>query len=151
MAVLTVGSGMQYSTIASAIAASQNGDTIQVQAGTYRDDFATITKDINLVGVGGMVHLVADTTIPNGKAIFVTDANVSIDHFEFSGAAVPHQNGAGIKYETGNLTITNSYFHDNQMGILTGSDEREADDRPQRVCIQWGWDQPAHRSRHLRR
>src|SRR4051794_16363283 len=121
MAILTVGSGMQYTTIASAIAASQNGDTIQVQAGTYRNDFANITKDINLVGVGGMVHLVADTTIPNGKAIFLTNANVSIDHFEFSGAAVPDKNGAGIKYETGNLTIANSYFHHNQMGILTGN------------------------------
>jgi hypothetical protein len=119
MAVLTVGSGQQFATLASAIAASNNGDTVQVQAGTYVDDFATITKNINLVGVGGMVHLVADENIPNGKAILVTDANVSIDHFEFSGAQVADGNGAGIRYEAGNLTITNSYFHNNQDGILT--------------------------------
>src|SRR5690348_8901909 len=119
MAVLTVGSGEEYSTIASAVAASQDGDTIEVQAGTYTDDFATITKNINLVGVGGMVHLVADQNIPNGKAILVTDANVTIDHFEFSGAQVADGNGAGIRYEAGNLTIANSYFHNNQEGILT--------------------------------
>ena len=88
MAVLSVGSGQQFTTIASAIAAANSGDTIQVQAGTYIDDFATITKDVNLVGVGGMVHMVADQNIPNGKAILVTDANVTIDHFEFSGAQV---------------------------------------------------------------
>jgi hypothetical protein len=119
MAVLTVGSGQQYATLASAIAASNDGDTIDVQAGTYVDDFATITTNINLVGVGGMVHLVADENIPNGKAILVTDANVTIDHFEFSGAQVVDGNGAGIRYEAGNLTITNSYFHNNQEGILT--------------------------------
>jgi hypothetical protein len=118
MAALTVGSEKQFTTIASAIAAANNGDTIQVQAGTYVDDFATITKNINLVGVGGMVHIVADQNIPNGKAILVTDANVSIDHFEFSGARVADGNGAGIRQESGNLTITNSYFHNNQDGIL---------------------------------
>jgi len=119
MAALTVGSGQQFTTIASAIAAANNGDTIQVQAGTYVDDFATITKNIDLVGVGGMVHMLADQNIPNGKAILVTDANVTIDHFEFSGAQVADGNGAGIRQETGNLTITNSYFHNNQDGILS--------------------------------
>jgi hypothetical protein len=119
MAILTVGAGEQYTTIGSAVAASQDGDTIEVQAGTYTDDFATVTKNVNLVGVGGMVHMVADQNVPNGKAILVTDANVTIDHFEFSGAQVADMNGAGIRYEGGNLTITNSYFHDNQEGILT--------------------------------
>jgi len=119
MVILTVGAGEQYTTIAAAVAASQDGDTIEVQAGTYTDDFATVTKNVNLVGVGGMVHMVADQNIPNGKAILVTDANVTIDHFEFSGAQVADMNGAGIRYEAGNLTITNSFFHDNQEGILT--------------------------------
>src|SRR6185437_2069359 len=117
MATLTVGQGMEFSTIAAAIAASANGDVIQVQAGTYVNDFATITTNITLEGVGGMVHMVATVPPPNGKAILTTDANVTIDHFEFSGAQVADGNGAGIRYETGNLAITNSYFHNNQDGI----------------------------------
>ena len=36
MAILTVGAGRQYTTIGAAIDASQDGDTIQVQAGTYQ-------------------------------------------------------------------------------------------------------------------
>jgi len=122
--VLTVGSGsqFQFQTLHDAIAASHNGDVIQVQAGTYVNDFATITTDITIEGVGGMAHLVATDSPPNGKAILTTDANVTIDHLEFSGAQVSDGNGAGIRYETGNLTITNSFFHDNQEGILGGAD-----------------------------
>src|SRR6185437_13551941 len=122
MATLTVGQGMEFSTIAAAIAASANGDIFQVQAGTYVNDFAIITTNITLEGVGGMVNLVATAQPPNGKAIFTTDANVTIDNFSFSGATVADGNGAGIRYETGNLVINNSYFFDNQNGILGGAD-----------------------------
>ena len=49
MSILTVGAGEQFTTLASAIAASHDGDTIQVQAGIYTNDFATINTKINLV------------------------------------------------------------------------------------------------------
>ena len=39
MAVLSVGPGKPYSTIATAVAAAQNGDTIEVQAGTYTNQY----------------------------------------------------------------------------------------------------------------
>ena len=52
MAVLTVGNGKQYQTIPSAIQAAQSGDTIQVDAGTYTNQYASITKDLTLTGVG---------------------------------------------------------------------------------------------------
>ena len=41
MATLIVGPSQAFTTLASAIAASQDGDIIQVQAGTYVDDFAS--------------------------------------------------------------------------------------------------------------
>jgi Ca2+-binding RTX toxin-like protein len=121
MATLTVGSGQQYSTISAAVAASHDGDVIQVQAGTYTNDFASISKDITLQGVGGMVKLVATQNIPNGKAILIANGDITIDNFEFTGAKVGDQNGAGIRYEGGNLTITDSYFHDNQNGLLAAT------------------------------
>ena len=121
MTILTVGSGQQYATLSAAIAVSQDGDTLYVKAGTYLNDFATINTKLSIVGVGGMVQLVATEAPPNGKAILVTGTDVSLDHIEFSGAAVPDGNGAGIRYEGGNLSITNSYFHNNQDGILAAS------------------------------
>jgi Ca2+-binding RTX toxin-like protein len=118
MATLNVGFGQQYSTVSSAIAASKDGDVVQVQAGTYVNDFAEINTKITLQGVGGMVKMVAFGYIPNDKGIFITNTDVTIDHFEFSGATGSSQNDAGIRYQSGNLTITNSYFHDNQNGLL---------------------------------
>ena len=42
MSILTVGPGQEFASLAAAVAASHDGDVIQVQAGTYTDDFATI-------------------------------------------------------------------------------------------------------------
>src|SRR5258708_28190115 len=97
---------------------SRRGDTRYVQAGTYTNDFATVNTKISIVGVGGMAHFVATGSIPNGKAIFITNNDVTFDHIEFSGATVGSLNGAGIRQQAGNLTITNCYFHNNQDGIL---------------------------------
>jgi len=124
--ILTVGIGttFQYHTIASAIAASQDGDTIRVQAGTYTNDTAIITKSISLEAVGGRVVMNETVAVPNQKGILVvgtqfTTPTVSIDGFDFSGAKTPNGgNGAGIRYQNGNLTLTNDYFHNNQDGIL---------------------------------
>ena len=121
MATLTVGYGQQYGTIKDVVAASRDGDILQVQAGTYVNDFVEINTKITLQGMGGLVKMVGLDAIPNGKAILITNTDVTIDHFEFSGAAVSDGNGAGIRYQGGNLTVTNSYFHDNQNGILAGA------------------------------
>ncbi len=120
MTILTVGSSQQFARIADAIAASHDGDTVQIQAGTYLNDFATVNTKITIQGVGGMAHLLATVPPPDGKAILTVNASVTMDHLEFSGAAVADANGAGIRYQGGDLTVTNCYFHDNQDGILGG-------------------------------
>jgi Ca2+-binding RTX toxin-like protein len=120
MATLTVGSGQQFATISAAVAASHDGDLVQVQAGTYTNDFATIDTKITLQGVGGMVNVVntGGWDLPGDKGMFITNTDVTIDHFEFSGAVSSSGNGAGVRYQAGNLTLTNDYFHDNQNGVL---------------------------------
>jgi len=100
--------------------ASHDGDTLQVQAGAYINDFATVTTKITIEGVGGMVRLIATQAPLDGKAILTTNTDVTLDHLEFSGAQVADGNGAGVRYQGGSLVITNSYFHDNQDGILGG-------------------------------
>jgi len=122
LAILTVGAHQAFQRIADAVAASHDGDVVAVQAGTYVNDFATVTHKITLQGIGGMVKMVATVAPTNGKAILTTDTDVTIDHFEFSGAKVADRNGAGIRYEAGNLVVTNSYFHDNENGLLGAAD-----------------------------
>jgi hypothetical protein len=60
-ATLNVGPGQPYATIAAAIAASREGDTLLVHAGTYTDDFAELAHKITLQAVGGMVVLQASS------------------------------------------------------------------------------------------
>jgi len=118
---LTVGPGETYRTIAAAVAASHDGDTINVKAGLYENDYAEITKKLTLNAVGGFAHLRSTGLIPNRKAILITDTDVTIKGFQFSGAQVSGGdggNGAGIRYQSGNLTLEGCYFNDNQDGIL---------------------------------
>lgn len=121
--ILTVGAGQQFSTIAAAVAAAHDGDLILVQAGTYVNDFVTVTAKITLVGVGGMVNMVATVPPPNLKAIMLVDNDVNVQNFSFAGCAIPDAsggNGAGMRIEAGAVNLYNCAFIHNQDGILGG-------------------------------
>ncbi len=120
MAILTVGARQRFDTLAAAITASRDGDVIEILAGTYRDDFATIRAAINVRAVGGLVRLVAESIPSNGKAILVTQGNITLTGLAFSGARVRDRNGAGIRYEGGDLTLIDCLFHENENGLLGG-------------------------------
>ena len=125
MSILTVGPGQQFSTIAAAVASALSGDTVNVQAGTYTDDFVSLYKSLTLNAVGGTVTMKATTQPPNGKAILTAGApgtTINVNGFSFTGASVRDGNGAGIRYEGGTLNVTNSSFFNNQNGILGNSD-----------------------------
>ena len=81
-------------------------------------DVTVLSDGFRMVPVNGN-YLSNTTNIPNGKGLMVIDGSgITIDGLEFSGAKVVDQNGAGIRYEGGDLTIRRSYFHDNENGIL---------------------------------
>src|SRR5271165_1457451 len=107
MATLTVGPGQEFATIESAVEASNPGDTIDVNAGTYNDDFLGIYHDLTLQAVGGEAVMIEDTEPPNGKAMIDEGGpgvSVTINGFDISGVSVGDQNGAAVRYEGGNLT-----------------------------------------------
>lgn len=122
MTTLTVGSGQQYATLSAAVSAAQTGDTINVQAGTYTNDFPGQINGLTIQGVGGIVKLVATVSPPNGKAILDVAGNTTLRNLDISGVTVPDNNGAAIRYESGNLLIQNSAIHGNQDGILGAPD-----------------------------
>src|SRR4051794_25644059 len=117
MSVVTVGANKGYSAIGAAVAAARDGDTVQGDAGTYTNDFADIKRQITLEAVGGVVNLVATIPLPNKKGILIVNNNTTIKGFSFSGAAISASdgnNGAGIRYQSGNLTLINNNFIGNQ-------------------------------------
>lgn len=121
---LTVGSGKQYSTIAAAAAAAANGDTIEIDAGTYHETVTWTKDDLTVRGVGGQPIIdMTGMSISNGKGIFVSDGNnATFDNLAFVGASVGDGNGAGIRWEgEGKLTVTGCLFKSNEDGILGGN------------------------------
>jgi hypothetical protein len=119
-----VGPDRALSTPSAAAAVAGDGDTVLIDPGTYSGDVATWTQDdLTLRGDGGLAHLRADGRSAQGKAIWVIAGDhTTVDRIELSGAAVPDRNGAGIRQEGTGLTVTRSWFHDNENGILTGAD-----------------------------
>lgn len=124
-ATLTVGPAQPYTTIAAAVAAAADGDTIAVQAGTYTNDFAEVGAKITLTAVGGRVLMRATEDLPNEKGILITDTDVTITGFSFTGARIPDSeggNGAGIRYQGGALVLNDCLLYKNQDGLLGNPD-----------------------------
>jgi hypothetical protein len=119
--VVRVGPGRPF-TDPSQVTGLVSGDVVEIDAGVYNGPASTwSTNNLTLRGVGGRAHIVAPATISNGKAIWVTAAtNIAVENVEFSGAAVPDKNGAGIRADGQDLAICGSYFHDNENGVLGG-------------------------------
>lgn len=117
-----VGPARTHPTPAGVASLVADGDTVLIDAGTYPDQATTWTRNrLVLRGVGGFAHMTAPVNISNGKAIWViSGSDALVDSIEFSGAAVPDWNGAGIRAEGTNLTVRRSFFHDNEDGILGG-------------------------------
>lgn len=94
--------------------------TILIQPGTYRECTVQAGGDITFkAATPGTVTF--EGAPCEGKAIFVLRGRSStVDGIIFRGVRVPDGNGAGIRTEMGNLTVTNSMFLDSQEGILGG-------------------------------
>ncbi len=121
--VVQVGPGRQFTDPSQVTGIVQSGDVVEIDAGVYNaTESIWNTSNLTLRGVGGRAHLVAPATISNLKAIWVTaGTNIAVENIEFSGAAVPDKNGAGIRADGQDLAICASYFHDNEDGILGGA------------------------------
>ena len=101
----------------------QNGDTVNIDAGTYPSDVCRWqASNLLLRGVGGFAHLESNGLSWGDKAIWVIQGNnTRVEWIEFSECTSTSHNGAGIRYEGLNLTVSHCYFHDNEDGILGGA------------------------------
>lgn len=122
-AVRSVGPGQPYAKPCQALAAAQDGDVIEIDAaGNYDGDVCAIYRNnLTIRGVNGRARIDAAGMYAQGKGIWVVAGdNTVVENIEFSGARVPDRNGAGIRLDSGNLTVRNCVFHHNETGILGG-------------------------------
>ena len=120
--VWLVGPGQTYTLPSQVSDLVGNGDTVDIEAGTYPSDVARWqADDLLLRGVGGLAHLESNGLSYGGKAIWVIQGDRNtVEWIEFSECSVPDQNGAGIRQEGLGLSVRHCYFHDNENGILAG-------------------------------
>ena len=125
-ATLKVGPNKKFTKPSQAIQAAQDGDTIDIDAGVYPGDVATVRANhLTIRGVGnGRAKLPARGHEAGGKGIWVvTGSDLTVENIEFSGARVRDRNGAGIRPEGKNLTVRNCRFYDCENGVLGGNGE----------------------------
>ncbi|PKO37024.1 MAG: hypothetical protein CVU33_15315 [Betaproteobacteria bacterium HGW-Betaproteobacteria-6] len=122
-ATMVVGPGEKITTITEAARLAQDGEVIEIRPGDYHGQPAIWAKnEIIIRGAGGRPVMLADGKSAEGKAIWIVrGGTVRIENIEFRGARVPDLNGAGIRFEKGDLTILSCAFFDNEMGILTAN------------------------------
>ena len=73
---LEVGPDKKFKKPSQAISFAKDGDVIDIAAGTYLNDWATIRRNnLTLRGVGGLAVLKSQEMISNGKAIWVVAGN----------------------------------------------------------------------------
>lgn len=112
-------------TLDQALARAADGDTIALMPGSYQGQTGVVTqRRLNIRAVDGRPVLHAQGRVAERKAILVVrGGEVSIEGLEFRGARSDDANGAGIRHETGTLTVRDCQFFDNEVGILTGNDQ----------------------------
>ena len=115
---LHVGPGQTYKSVSQAAEAAHDGDTVQIVPGIYTDCAVWKQNRLTIESTGSGV--VFQDTSCNGKGIFVINGtDVTVRGITFKNAHVADKNGAGIREDGINLTVENSTFIDNEMGILT--------------------------------
>lgn len=115
--IYQVGASKKYIAPSEVANLVSDGDTVDIDAGTYSDCATWNKNNLLLRGVGGMAHI--KDVVCSGKGIWNFNGNnITTEYIEFSGAANPSLNGAGIRGQGGSFTVRYCYFHDNENGIL---------------------------------
>jgi hypothetical protein len=122
-ATMVVGPGEKVSSISEAARLARDGEVIEIRPGEYRGQPAIWTQDgLVIRGAGARPVMLADGTSAEDKAIWVVrGGKVTIRNIEFRGTRVADGNGAGIRFEKGDLTVRDCAFFDNEMGLLTAN------------------------------
>ena len=122
-ATLVVGPGEKVTSISEAARLARDGEVIEIRPGEYRGQPAVWTQNKLLIrGAGQRPVMLAEGKSAEGKALWIVrGGKVTIQNIEFRGARVASLNGAGIRFEKGDLTIRACAFFDNEIGLLTAN------------------------------
>jgi hypothetical protein len=126
---ICVGPDQAYTSLASAIDAARDGDTIDVIAGTYHETATIHASNVTVRGTAGRAHIdCSGMRIAADKAcLLLAGQAITLENLEISGAQTADSlgaNGACIRNDPNrNFTIREVICHGSQDGILTDGGE----------------------------
>ena len=115
--------GHSFYRLDDAVRALNGGDgTITVAPGTYHD-CVVVTGGTVVFQAATPSTAIFDGGTCEGKATLVLrGTSASVDGLVFQNIRVPDRNGAGIRLEHGDLSVTRTTFRNSEQGILTAND-----------------------------
>jgi len=115
-----VETGRGYDRLQPAIDAIGNGrGSIAIAPGVHADCAVQTAGDISYLSASPGKAVFDGVTCEGKAALVLRGSNATVSGLVFQNMRVPDGNGAGIRLETGNLTIVQSWFRDSQQGLLT--------------------------------
>jgi len=96
--------------------------TIRLAPGTYRDCAVQVAGDITYQAATPGKAILDGTACEGKGALVLRGRGATVDGIVFQNIRVADENGAGIRLEQGNLTVTNAMFLNSQQGILSAND-----------------------------
>ncbi|MDB5696951.1 MAG: hypothetical protein JWN21_2494 [Sphingomonas bacterium] len=113
--------GQGFSRLQEAVSSIRLGTgTILIAPGTYRDCAVQAGGSITFRARQAGTAVFERTACEDKAVLVLRGARSTVDGLVFRNIRVPDGNGAGIRTEIGDLTVTNSMFLDSQEGILGG-------------------------------
>ncbi|MEW4449304.1 right-handed parallel beta-helix repeat-containing protein [Qipengyuania sp. JC766] len=118
-----VENGQGYDSLQDAVNAIGDGTgTIAIQPGTYRQCAVQEGGSIEYMAVTPGESIFDSRTCEGKAALVLRGRGAKVSGLVFRNMAVPDFNGAGIRLEQGDLTVSQSWFADSQQGILSAND-----------------------------
>lgn len=115
--------GRGYTSLAEALA--EIGDrraTILIRPGTHRQCAVQSEGDITYRAAMPGTAIFDGVACEGKAALVLRGRRARIEGLVFQNIAVPDRNGAGIRLERGDLTVSQSMFLNSEQGILTAND-----------------------------
>lgn len=122
-AFTVVESGRSYSKLQEAVNAIGNGTgTISIAEGTHRQCAVQTGGSVSFMAAKPGTAIFDSVTCEGKAALVLRGRESNVSGLVFRRMVVQDFNGAGIRLEKGNLTVTQSWFADSQQGILSAND-----------------------------
>lgn len=115
--------GRDYSSLAGAVdAIGDDKGTILIAPGIYRQCAVQSAGNVTYRAEKSGSVIFDGITCEGKAALVLRGISATVDGIVFQNLRVPDGNGAGIRLERGNLTVSNSLFRASEEGILTHDD-----------------------------